>query len=187
MKLNEMPLRTLHLTGAGTALGIAALIGYVALRFKFHGWPLVACLSGIALTLMMSLLNLRWACRTPSGEMTEVPYLPNIDLPADPVRRYGTAILFVIPFFSALSAWIVYQLHQLESGAAERVMLGVPGLDLVYHEFGYWPTVLAVPSLGVLCVIEGVYNFLKARAQLPDPNQAARAAQPWTRTEHRKH
>jgi hypothetical protein len=53
--------------------------------------------------------------------------------------------------FSILSAWIAYDLVQVESGNGAGSSWGWP-VDLAYYYLGFWPALLAAPMAGALIV-----------------------------------
>jgi hypothetical protein len=77
------------------------------------------------------------------------------NLPQQPVPvqlQHYRRILWMSAFaFPILSGFIVYELNRLESGEVERVNIFAPAA-LLYNHLGYWPAVLVVPVLGVVCI-----------------------------------
>jgi hypothetical protein len=53
--------------------------------------------------------------------------------------------------FLGLSTWTAFDLHQLESGAVQSVQVTWP-VGPIYAAWGFWPAVLALPSVGVACL-----------------------------------
>jgi hypothetical protein len=66
------------------------------------------------------------------------------------LSRYWKQILLFGSAFVALTVITVMDLNALESGAVQSVRLWAPIVSF-YERFGYWPAVLLVPVLGVVC------------------------------------
>jgi uncharacterized membrane protein YjdF len=79
-----------------------------------------------------------------------------------------TVLHYVIGIVSApiatglLGAYTAYQLMQLESGAAQSVLVRRPIADL-YESFGFWPAVLFVPVLGLLFALACAWKLWSIR------------------------
>jgi len=134
-----------RLVTAGVHLGIALLLIGFALLGKIDdlGRVLTAL---IALPFAGSAAYQLWRARR-SAPGSTVYYLPDLappDLRLVHTRRLlrGSAVVFPIA-----SAWIAWDLWQLESGAAESVSVWAP-VALVYRHFGFWPAALLLPALG---------------------------------------
>jgi hypothetical protein len=121
-------------------------------------------------------LQLWLARRTPLAERYPSRYVDPNTLPLpDRVRYFRRLLVLGLIVFPLLSAWVAYDLNQLESGSAPRVDLWAP-VGFVYARLGYWPAVLMVPSLGVtLIVIMTVKLRQIASMANPEPRKAHRA------------
>lgn len=72
-------------------------------------------------------------------------------LPPDQQIAYLERVLKMsLIAFPILTAYITFQLTQLERGNTDSVMLWAP-ISLLYQAIGYWPTVCATPALGIFC------------------------------------
>lgn len=89
------------------------------------------------------------------------------DLPLDQrVRGLRRMILIVLATFARLTAFMGYQLAQMEFGWAERVTVWGP-VALLYRLFGFWPAVLFVPGLGLLAIMGLVRKLRTIREANP--------------------
>ena len=50
------------------------------------------------------------------------------------------------------TAFMAYQLVQVEFGSAQRVTVWAP-VAMMYDFFGFWPAVLFVPAIGLLIIL----------------------------------
>jgi hypothetical protein len=74
------------------------------------------------------------------------------DLPPAEGARQTRRGIWVIAGITVLgSAFMVYQLVQVEFGAAHSVTVWAP-VAMMYELFGFWPAVLFVPALGLLLI-----------------------------------
>jgi hypothetical protein len=76
------------------------------------------------------------------------PVLTVDDLPLAERARQLRRFMWIIPLvLIPLSAWIAYDLAQVEFGTARSVRVWAP-VALMYNLFGFWPAVLFLPVLG---------------------------------------
>jgi hypothetical protein len=66
------------------------------------------------------------------------------------LKQFWKQILFFGGAFAVLTVMTVLDLNALESGEVESVRLWAPIVSF-YERFGYWPAVLLVPLLGIVC------------------------------------
>ena len=72
------------------------------------------------------------------------------DLPPVEGARQTRLAMWVLGTISVMAtAFMAYQLVQVEFGSARRVTVWAP-VAMMYDFFGFWPAVLLVPALGLL-------------------------------------
>lgn len=93
---------------------------------------------------------------------------PLANTTTDEKLQYYRKILYVgVPAFALLSAWIIYELNNLESGEVHSVSIWGP-VALIYEYSGYWPAVLFLPVLGVLSVGVLIRKSIQLKKQEAD-------------------
>ena len=114
------------------------------------------CYVGAGLCALLGFLNLVLARRTPAEALvTTIP--DRAPVPAQ-LRYYRRMLWLSLVAFPVMSALVAYELHELESGAADSVRLWAP-LGALYERFGYWPAVLAPIFLGIACAALFVFKL----------------------------
>ncbi len=76
--------------------------------------------------------------------------------------------------FPLLTYFIVEDLNKLESGTAKEVFVWEP-VAWLYNSFGYWPAVLAIPALGVVCTIAYLWLIPLIQKRAANKNPALRS------------
>ncbi len=66
------------------------------------------------------------------------------------IRKFWIQILVFGGAFVALTVMTLLDLNALEAREVESVRLWAPIVSF-YERFGYWPAVLFVPALGLVC------------------------------------
>jgi hypothetical protein len=81
------------------------------------------------------------------------PVLTVADLPpAEGARQLRRFMWIIVLVLTPGSAWIAYDLAQVEFGTARSVRVWAP-VALMYNFFGFWPAVLLLPVLGVALLL----------------------------------
>ncbi|HXC06443.1 MAG TPA: hypothetical protein VNZ86_16910 [Bacteroidia bacterium] len=89
--------------------------------------------------------------RIPKTREEEQYYAPPTDATAkQKVKYYKRVILLGAIAFPALTAITVMNLSSIESGEAENLIAPV---SILYRHAGYWPAVLFVPALWIVCTL----------------------------------
>jgi hypothetical protein len=148
--------RLLHYSGyvqpilsilAGAACLIAIPLWYSS------GQPIE--LEGIAILGLIGVLGLGYgafALRRHSQQDPTAPIQTVDDLPPAEGARQTRNGIWVIGIITVLgTAFMVYQLAQVEFGTARSVTVWAP-VAMMYEFFGFWPAVLFVPALGLLLI-----------------------------------
>jgi hypothetical protein len=74
--------------------------------------------------------------------------------PQETKKSFGSTMLGALGCF-ALGAWIYYDLTRLEAGLVDGVRVWAP-IATVYNFFGYWPSVVILPLLGIALTVMAV-------------------------------
>jgi hypothetical protein len=117
------------------------------------------------LFVLMGIFNLWRARRTsPSDNVTHILVTPDLASVPEQTRHFRLMFWLSIVAFPAMTVSIAYELHRLESGAAERVLIWAP-ISAVYEHFGYWPAVLSLPVLGLIGCIVSIHKLRKLESR----------------------
>jgi len=172
MSFHVTPLRRLRIV-CGCGLLVLAL-GSAGVSFTptIDAEGRVLCYAGAGLCALLGFLNLWWARRTPAEAMVTV--IPDRAPVSEQVRYYRRMLWLSLIAFPALSALSAYELHELESGAADSVRLWAP-LAFLYERLGYWPTVLAPMALGLACAA----LLSSSSAESPPTTDFSERQDPW--------
>jgi hypothetical protein len=91
-----------------------------------------------------------WRARqAPPGALA---VLPEHAPPPQRLQYYRRMLWLSALAFPAATAVVAYELYHLESGTVASVTIWEP-FATVYRHFGFWPAVLSVPLLGLLCAM----------------------------------
>src|SRR5262245_38543378 len=89
------------------------------------------------------------------------------DLPLDQrVRTLRRAILIVPIAFTPVAAFVGYEIAQVEYGLAKSVRVWAP-VAFLYNNFGFWPAVLFVPTVGLLLIMGLAWKLRTIREANP--------------------
>jgi hypothetical protein len=164
MSCYETPVRRLRVVRACSLCVLALGIGCLPLLIEPDESGCIFCFAIVAGCVGAGLVYLWLAQRTPPSET--VTFFPDRAAPAEQAR-YHRRMLWVsavgVPLLSFVTA---YELHQLESGATDRVHIWA-SLALIYEHFGYWPTLISLPLLGVRCCAIFIGKLRKLNALPP--------------------
>jgi hypothetical protein len=110
----------------------------------------------------MGIFNL-WQARrvSPLDTVTRIPDLAPV---SEQARYYRRMLWLTAVAFPPMTVWMAYDLRRLESGAAEHLSISAP-IAVVYEHFGFWPAVLVLPGLGILCFLVCVRKLRKLRSR----------------------
>ncbi|MCK6461549.1 MAG: hypothetical protein L6Q95_16835 [Planctomycetes bacterium] len=148
MGFYETPLRRLRLVRAGGLVVLAIAFAVIPSWAALDTFGAVFGYAAAGGCLLAALFNVWLARRTPEGKLVHAT--PDHAPPAEQLRLYRRMILCSVVAFPVLAAAVAYELHQLESGAKDRVRIWAP-LVPVYERLGFWPTVIAPLLLGTVC------------------------------------
>jgi hypothetical protein len=89
-----------------------------------------------------------------------------VDRAANPeqARHFRRMLWLSAVAFPVMTAWIAYDLQQLENDIVSEVTIWAP-VAAVYDHFGYWPAVLVTPLVGILCCTVFLFKLTKLTAQ----------------------
>ncbi|HLX62214.1 MAG TPA: hypothetical protein VKX17_13115 [Planctomycetota bacterium] len=111
-------------------------------------------------------VNFWRALKTPNDQIVpRVQHAPT-DVQLSYYRRMLIAAAIAFPL---LTAYITYELYQLESGTAQSVQIWAPVAG-IYQLIGFWPAVLFVPILGVICCTVFIFRIRHLRANSANRN-----------------
>jgi hypothetical protein len=158
MSFFETPTRRLHVVRAFGSLVLAIAIGALSLMPDVDYFGRIFCLSLAAFCALMVALNLWRARRAPS--LATVTPIPDRAPILAQVRLFRQMLWISIIAFPVMTAWVAYDLKQLEVGNAKHAEIWAP-LVPIYHYLGYWPTVGSLAGLGVACCAVFVYKIRK--------------------------
>ncbi len=148
MSFLETPVRRLRLIRACGALVLAAGIGCLPLLVEIDRLGRIIWLSMVAGCVCTAFVYFWLALRTPrSAFVTAAPHSGSRD---EQIRYFRRGLCACAAGFPLLSAVTGYELHQLECGATDHVQIWAP-LALIYEHFGYWPTMISLPLVGICC------------------------------------
>ncbi len=159
------PVRRLCLVRAVSFFVLALGLGAFSFTPDVDDFGRNGCYVGAGVCALVSLFNLWKARRTPAeATVTTIPDLAPVPTQIHFYRRmlWSSAIAF-----PALTAWVAYDLHQLESGAEKEASIWAP-LVPIYEHFGYWPTVISLPILGIVCCAVFIHKLHKLRKLATD-------------------
>ncbi len=160
MSFYDTPVRRLRVVRGCGAFVLALGIGCVPLFIDLDEFGRVACCAAVAFGAGAGLVYLWLAKRTPASET--IREFPRLGPPAQQIRYFRRALWIIAVVFPAGSAMIAYDLHRLESSAAEHVTTWEPAA-LIYSRFGYWPAVSTFPVFGVVCCALCFYMLARLR------------------------
>lgn len=110
---------------------------------------------GVAILGLVGIVGIgygAYALRQRSRQNPTAPIQTVDDLPPAEGARQTRNGMWVIAVITVLgTAFMVYQLVQVEFGAARSVTVWGP-VAMMYELFGFWPAVLLVPALGLLLI-----------------------------------
>ena len=154
MNTEDPPLRRVRQLRGFGALAVAAAL---AASLVWAPFPAPAGLPGgvaVGLILLFGGVQLWLARTTPMAVRVTSRFSDPNRLPVPQrVRYFRRQLVLGSIFFPVISAWIAYDLSRVEAGATATAWLRSP-VGFLYARFGYWPAVLAVPTLGaVICWI----------------------------------
>ena len=75
---------------------------------------------------------------------------------ANRMRFFWVQLIVSAVVFIVISVWFAYDITSVEASPEATVEIWWP-VALLYEQFGYWPAILAMPTLGV--VICGIWMF----------------------------
>ena len=133
-------------------------MGAVPLLVKTDPMGRVFGFGMIAICAIAGLVNL-WLAKVASTSDT-ISFFPKYDSASEEASKLRKGLWVVLLAFPLISAWIADTLHRVETGAEQSARVWAP-VAFVYNAFGYWPAVMTVPVIGVLCAISGVLRLRK--------------------------
>jgi hypothetical protein len=158
MSFYETPVRRLCIVRAICFFVLALGIGAFSFAPAVDAEGRIFCYAGAGLCALIGLFNLWRARRSdPDAAVTPIPDRAPIPIQISYFRRM---LLVSVIAFPILTVWVAYDLRQLETGAVERVTIWAP-LVPIYEHFGYWPTVISLPVLGIVCCAVFIYKLRK--------------------------
>jgi len=150
MGFYETPVRRLCIVRACGLFVVGTAIGVFSFFEKGETLGRVFCYAGVAFCGLLGLLNLWWARRArPSATVTVISDRAST---CAQIRLCQRMLWLSLIAFPVMAIWVVYDLHQLESGVVNSVQIWAP-LVPIYTYLGYWPTVLTLPLLGIICCV----------------------------------
>jgi hypothetical protein len=162
MSFYETPLRRLRIVRACGLLLVALVIGMLPFVLDLDREGTIGSYVGGGFCMLLGLLNLWLARRTGSDDIvTEIP--ERAPVPAQ-IRYFRQGFWLSAISFPVMTIWVAYDLHQLESGAVKDVRIWAP-LVPIYEHLGYWPTVLSLLSLGLVCCVFLAFKIRKLTAR----------------------
>lgn len=173
MNFWDTPLRRSRMLRAIYFFVIATIILIIAFSAETDDFGKVA--AGVLFTFFFAFgcLLLWLAKRTPADVV--VTSNPN-RLPLPQRIRHYKRSLWVTPIaVAAYVGMLAYDLHQLESGAVKQVSIWQP-MALLYEHFGYWPTVLCLPTVCLICTVIIWRKLRQAQAKLREEDGSAHKA-----------
>ncbi|MHB1157597.1 MAG: hypothetical protein ACYC26_12275 [Phycisphaerales bacterium] len=163
MNFWDTPLRRSRMLHAIYFFVIAAAL--LAMIFLVEGDDFGKVLIGgmIAFFLLMGLF-LVWLARRTPADVVVTSNPERLPLP-ERIAYYKKILWSGTIGFLALTAFVVNDLNQLESGAVKEVRIWEP-LALLYEHCGYWPTVLFLPTVCLICTVVIWRKLRRAEAKL---------------------
>jgi hypothetical protein len=145
---------------------LAAALALPLILFEREGdtfrTVLVLAASGV-LAIIGALYVWRWRQSAPAADAEPAASAARAPEPAQVERL--RRVLWITPFiFAALTAIIVSDLCNLESGEVNSVRLWAP-VAMIYDHLGFWPAVLIVPVGGIVLIGAGLRKLRKMRTQ----------------------
>ncbi len=148
MNTEDPPLRTARRLRGYGAFAVAGALAFFLVWAPFPGSATVTGSVVVALICLFGGVQLWLALHTPPARRVSSRFSDPNRLPLPRRARYFRRQLFVCSvLFLVLSAWIAYDLSRLETGALATAPFRLP-VTLLYERLGYWPAVLAAPTLG---------------------------------------
>src|SRR5437867_11135288 len=124
MSIHETPLRRLRFVRACGLLIVAVVVGLLPFVLDLDRQGIIFCYAGAGICMLLAILNFYLARRTsPDATVTENPERAPV---LAQIRYYRRALWLSVIAFPMVAIWVAYDLHQLESGAAETVQIWVP-------------------------------------------------------------
>jgi hypothetical protein len=161
MSFYETPVRRFCIVRACGLFVLALGIGAFSFAPDVDSQGRIFCYAVAGLCVLMGLFNLRQARQSPpDATITTIPDRAPIPTQIHYFRRMLWLSAIAFP---ALTAWVAYDLQQLESGATVHARIWAP-LAPIYEHFGYWPTVIALPLLGIVCCTVFTFKLRKRKA-----------------------
>ena len=160
MRFYETPVRRLCIVRACGLLVLALGIAAFSFAPDVDAQGRIFCYAAVGLCVLMGLFNL-WRARRSAPGATVTPIPDRAPIPVQ-IYYFRRMLLLSAIAFPIMTIWVAYDLHQLESRAVERVTIWAP-LVPIYEHFGYWPTVISLPVLGIVCCGAFIYKLRKLR------------------------
>jgi len=150
MSFFKTPVRRLAIIRACASLVLAITLGVFALLGEGDATGMALLLILVAVCLICAGASI-WQARhaSPDEHVTCIPdYAPR----DEQILYFRRAWWSTVLGFPVLTAWIAYNLCLLEKGAADSVFVVAP-IGLIYERLGFWPAVLTLPAVGILCFV----------------------------------
>lgn len=107
----------------------------------------------IALSVLFAYLSFKDYKKSKLSNDEDLPYLPPANSSVtEQVNFYKKYMYMGSVAFPLLTLIVIFDLNDLESGQVESVSTFAPVI-FVYKQFGYWPAILTVPLLGLICFL----------------------------------
>ncbi len=161
MSFFETPVRRLRVVRACGLFALAIGIGCLPLLTKLDEMGRAIWIAMVGGCIAAGLANLWLARRTPPNET--VIHYAFVTAPAEQVHHFRHLLWTSAIAFPLLYFVTVYEFHRLNSGVMVRVQIWWP-VAFIYEHFGYWPTVIFLPVLGVCCCAVFVKKLRKLSA-----------------------
>lgn len=163
MSFYKTPVRRLCVVRACGFFVIALVLGGIPFVNETDSEGRIISFTFAGFCILMGIFNL-WRSRraSPSDTVTKIPELT---LVPDQARYFRRMFWLSIVVFPAMTVWVAYDLHRLESGVVERIRIWWPA-SLVYDHFGFWPAVLLLPVIGLICTFVFIYKLRKINASI---------------------
>lgn len=148
MSFFQTPLRRMYVVHAVGMLVLAiAMIAFSTLDDYVDSDGRIFAYALAGLCVAGGIVSIWRAYQAPAGAFA---VLPEHGPPSAQVQHYRRALGLSAVAFPVATAVVACDLHRLEWGAVTSVSIWEP-FATVYRHFGFWPAVLAVPLLGLVC------------------------------------
>jgi hypothetical protein len=150
MGLFKTPSHRLRSLRAAAGLFAAAAILVVLIRFPLDAFGELIASAMFAGCMLLAAYNF-WQIHALNEKTAEPPKAVSSQVAAKRQAQFYRCLLWIVLIaFPVIGSSIAVDLYQLDFGTSHQVVIPGPIVQ-VYENFGYWPAMLVVPALGMVC------------------------------------